>query len=157
MQAEGAVAPEFHLHRGQQPAAPVRRARHRADPKLQREFRHALFQRQAVGQRTRLLASPSAQARAAVDQSRTQLQHTTVRAPFEAFVLRRLVEVGSGVSGVSQSTTGGSVLMTLGDARQSSLYAKATAVDAKRLRAGLTARVRLDCSNPVRPLRQAMM
>ncbi|MEW5981474.1 MAG: efflux RND transporter periplasmic adaptor subunit [Acidobacteriota bacterium] len=85
-----------------------------------------------------------AQARAEVDQARTQLLHTTVRAPFDAFVLRRLVEVGSGVAGVSQSTTGGSILMTLGDAQKSALYAKATAADAKRLRPGLAARVRLD-------------
>lgn len=85
-----------------------------------------------------------AQARAAVDQARTQLQHTTIRAPFDAFVLRRQVEVGSGVAGVSQSTSGGSVLMTLGDARQSALYAKATAADARRLKAGQAARVRLD-------------
>jgi len=85
-----------------------------------------------------------AQSRAVVAQARTQLQHTTVRAPFEAFVLRRLVEVGSGVAGVSQSSMGGTVLMTLGDARQSALYAKATASDAKRLRTGQAARVRLD-------------
>ncbi|MCX6539297.1 MAG: efflux RND transporter periplasmic adaptor subunit [Acidobacteria bacterium] len=85
-----------------------------------------------------------AQARAAVDQVRTQLQHTTIRAPFEAFVLRRQVEIGSGVAGVSQSSMGGTVLMTLGDARQSALYAKATASDAKRLRIGQVARVRLD-------------
>lgn len=85
-----------------------------------------------------------AQARAEVEQARTQLLHTTVRAPFDAFVLRRLVEVGSGVAGVSQSTTGGSILMTLGDAQKSALYAKATAADAKRLRPGLAARVRLD-------------
>jgi RND family efflux transporter MFP subunit len=85
-----------------------------------------------------------AQARAAVDQARTQLLHTTIRAPFEAFILRRSVEIGSGVAGVSQSSTGGSVLMTLGDARHSALYAKATAVDAKRIRPGMPARVRLD-------------
>ncbi|MCX6544394.1 MAG: efflux RND transporter periplasmic adaptor subunit [Acidobacteria bacterium] len=85
-----------------------------------------------------------AQMRAAVVQARTQLQHTTIRAPFDAFVLRRLVELGSGVAGVSQSSMGGTVLMTLGDARQSALYAKATASDAKRLRIGQTARVRLD-------------
>lgn len=85
-----------------------------------------------------------AQARAAVDQARTQLQHTTIRAPFDAFVLRRLVEVGSGVAGVSQSTSGGSILMTLGDARQSALYAKATAADARRIHPGQAARVRLD-------------
>lgn len=85
-----------------------------------------------------------AQNRAAVEQARTQLQHTTIRAPFDAFVLRRLVELGSGVAGVSQSSMGGTVLMTLGDARQSALYAKATASDAKRLRVGQTARVRLD-------------
>ena len=85
-----------------------------------------------------------AQARAEVSQAATQLQHTTVRAPFDAFVLRRLVEVGSGVAGVSNSTTGGSILMALGDARQSALYAKATAADARRLHAGLAARVRLD-------------
>lgn len=84
-----------------------------------------------------------AQMRASVSQAQTQLQHTTVRAPFDAFVLRRQVEIGSGVAGVG-STTGGSILMTLGDARQSALYAKATAADAKRLRPGLAARVRLD-------------
>lgn len=84
------------------------------------------------------------QVRATVDQARTQLLHTTIRAPFDAFVLRRTVEVGSGVAGVSQSASGGSVLMTLGDARESALYAKATAVDAKRLHAGQDARVRLD-------------
>jgi len=84
------------------------------------------------------------QVRATVDQARTQLLHTTIRAPFDAFVLRRSVEVGSGVAGVSQSASGGSVLMTLGDARESALYAKATAVDAKRLPPGQSARVRLD-------------
>lgn len=85
-----------------------------------------------------------AQARASVDQARTQLQHTVIRAPFDAYVLRRQVEIGSGVAGVSQSATGGSILMTLGDARQSALYAKATAADARRLKRGLPARVRLD-------------
>jgi len=85
-----------------------------------------------------------AQMRAAVTQARTQLQHTTIRAPFDAIVLRRQVEIGSGVAGVSQSSMGGTVLMTLGDARLSALYAKATASDAKRLRVGQAARVRLD-------------
>ena len=84
------------------------------------------------------------QAKASVDQARTQLLHTTIRAPFDAFVLRRQVEVGSGVAGVSQSASGGSILMTLGDARESALYAKATAVDARRLHPGLPTRVRLD-------------
>lgn len=84
------------------------------------------------------------QVRAAVDQAHTQLLHTTIRAPFDAFVLRRTVEVGSGVAGVSQSASGGSILMTLGDARESALYARATAADAKRLHAGQAARVRLD-------------
>ncbi len=84
------------------------------------------------------------QVRASVEQARTQLLHTTIRAPFDAFVLRRSVEVGSGVAGVSLSASGGSVLMTLGDARESALYAKATAVDAKRLHIGQAARVRLD-------------
>jgi RND family efflux transporter MFP subunit len=92
-----------------------------------------------------------AQSKAAVDQARTQLQHTSIRAPFDAFVLRRQVEVGSGVAGVSQSASGGSVLMTLGDARESALYAKATAADARRLRPGMVARVRLD-SDPSNPI-----
>ena len=84
------------------------------------------------------------QVRAAVEQARTEQLHTSIRAPIEAFVLRRQVEVGSGVAGVSQSASGGTVLMTLGDARESALYAKATAVDARRLRVGMPARIRLD-------------
>jgi HlyD family secretion protein len=84
------------------------------------------------------------QVSAAVDQARTQLTHTTIRAPFDAFVLRRTVEVGSGVAGVSQSASGGSIMMTLGDASESALYARATAADARRLHIGQAARVRLD-------------
>ena len=92
-----------------------------------------------------------AQVKASVDQANTQLLHTSIRAPFDAFVLRRQVEVGSGVAGVSQSASGGSVLMTLGDARESALHAKATASDARRLRPGMAARVRLD-SDPSNPI-----
>ena len=84
------------------------------------------------------------QVKASVEQARTQLLHTTIRAPFDAFVLRRSVEIGSGVAGVSQSASGGSILMTLGDARESALYARATAADARRLKLGQPARVRLD-------------
>ena len=91
------------------------------------------------------------QVRAAVEQANTELLHTSIRAPFEAFVLRRQVEVGSCVAGVSQSASGGTVLMTLGDARESALYAKATAPDARRLRPGMAARVRLD-SDAANPL-----
>ena len=108
------------------------------------EFRSAS---RAVERAKRSIESSQAritQARAAVDQARTQLLHTSIRAPFDAFVMRRNVEVGSGVSGVTQSASGGSILMTLGDARESSLYARATAADARKLRPGQAARVRLD-------------
>jgi HlyD family secretion protein len=110
----------------------------------QLEYRAAL---RAMERAKRSVESSQArinQVRATVDQARTQLLHTTIRAPFEAFVLRRTVEVGSGVAGVSQSASGGTVLMQLGDARESALYARATAADAKRLHVGQVARVRLD-------------
>jgi RND family efflux transporter MFP subunit len=108
------------------------------------EYRSAV---RAVERAKRSIASSQSritQAKAALDQARTQLTHTTIRAPFDAFVLRRQVEVGSGVAGVSQSASGGSILMTLGDARESSLFARATAADARRLKPGQVARVRLD-------------
>jgi RND family efflux transporter MFP subunit len=110
----------------------------------QLEFRSA---ERAVDRAKRSIESSQSritQAQAALEQAQTQLLHTTIRAPFDAFVLRRQVEVGSGVAGVSQSASGGSILMTLGDARESSLFAKATAADARRLKAGQLARVRLD-------------
>lgn len=59
------------------------------------------------------------QARANVARARAQLELTIVRAPFDATVLRRYADVGAGVSGVGQSADGGTVLMTLGDARRS--------------------------------------
>jgi macrolide-specific efflux system membrane fusion protein len=89
------------------------------------------------------------QLEAAVERAQAQLQHTIIRAPFEAWVIRRHVEVGSGVAGVSQSSSGGTIVLTLGDAREASLQAKATAADARRLKAGMTARLRLD-SDPDR-------
>jgi RND family efflux transporter MFP subunit len=89
------------------------------------------------------------QLKAAADRARAQLQHTIVRAPIEAWVIKRHVEVGSGVAGVTQSPSGGTVVVTLGDARQASLQAKVTAGDAKKLKPGMTARLRLD-SDPDR-------
>ena len=84
------------------------------------------------------------QLKAAVERAQAQLQHTIVRSPLDAWVIKRHVEVGSGVAGVAQSSTGGTVVVTLGDARQASLQAKVTAADARRLRSGLTTRLKLD-------------
>ena len=89
------------------------------------------------------------QLRAAVERAQAQLQHTIIRAPLEAWVIKRHVEVGSGVAGVTQSTSGGTIVVTLGDARQASLQAKVTAGDAKKLRPGMQTRLRLD-SDPDR-------
>lgn len=84
------------------------------------------------------------EARAAVARARALLDQTSIRAPLDAVVLRRHVDVGSGVSAVGQSAAGGTVLMTLGDSRRSAFYARVTAADAARLTAGLVARIRLD-------------
>ena len=84
------------------------------------------------------------QLNAAVERARAQLQNTIVRSPLDAWVIRRHVEVGSGVAGLSQSTSGGTVVVTLGDAREASLEAKVTASDARRLKPGLPTRLRLD-------------
>jgi HlyD family secretion protein len=84
------------------------------------------------------------QLKAAVERARAQLQHTIVRSPMDAWIIKRHVEVGSGVGGVSQSSTGGTIVVTLGDARQASLQAKVTAGDARRLKAGMATRLRLD-------------
>jgi multidrug efflux pump subunit AcrA (membrane-fusion protein) len=53
------------------------------------------------------------------------------------------------VAGVSQSTSGGTIVATLGDASRASLNAKVTAGDARKLRPGMTVRIRLD-SDPDR-------
>ena len=90
------------------------------------------------------------QLEAAVERAKAQLQHTIIRAPFEAWIIRRQVEVGSGVAGVSQGSNGGTVVLTLGDARKFSLQAKVTASDARKLKAGMIARLRFD-SEPDRP------
>ena len=63
------------------------------------------------------------QLEAAVERAQAQLQHTIIRAPFEAWIIRRQVEVGSGVAGVSQGSNGGTVVLPLGDARKFSLQA----------------------------------
>ena len=84
------------------------------------------------------------QLQAAVERAEAQLQHTIIRSPLDAWVIRRQVEIGSGVAGVSQSTAGGTVLMMLGDAREASLSGKVTAGDAAKLHPGLEARIRLD-------------
>jgi HlyD family secretion protein len=95
----------------------------------------------------RNLATNSArieQLKAAVQRAQAQLQHTIIRSPMDAWIIKRHVEVGSGVGGVSQSSSGGTIVVTLGDARQASLQAKVTAADARRLKVGMATRLRLD-------------
>jgi HlyD family secretion protein len=84
------------------------------------------------------------QLKAAVERAQAQLQHTIVRSPLDAWIIKRHVEVGSGVAGVTQSASGGTVVMTLGDASAASLQAKVTAADARRLQPGLPTRLKLD-------------
>lgn len=84
------------------------------------------------------------QLKAAVERAQAQLQHTIVRSPLDAWVIKRHVEVGSGVAGVTQSSSGGTVVATLGDASEASLQTKVTAADARRLSPGLATRLKLD-------------
>ena len=84
------------------------------------------------------------QLKAAVERAQAQLQHTIVRSPLDAWIIKRHVEVGSGVAGVTQSSSGGTIVVTLGDASQASLQTKVTAADARRLSPGLATRLKLD-------------
>jgi macrolide-specific efflux system membrane fusion protein len=115
------------------------------------ELQVRLAERALERARRNLLASEARldQLRAQLEQRRAQLQHTIVRSPIDAWVIKRHVEVGSGVAGLSQSSAGGTVIVTLGDASQASLGAKVTAGDAKRLAPGMDVRIRLD-SDPDR-------
>jgi RND family efflux transporter MFP subunit len=115
------------------------------------ELQVRLAERSLERARRNLLANEARldQLRAQLDQRRAQLQHTIVRAPIDSWVIRRHVEVGSGVAGLSQSTAGGTIVATLGDASQASLSAKVTAGDAKRIAPGMDVRIRLD-SDPER-------
>lgn len=110
------------------------------------ELQVRLAERALERGRRNLLSSEARieQIRAQLEQRQAQLQHTIVRSPIDAWVIRRHVEVGSGVAGLSQSTAGGTVIVTLGDASQASLNAKVTASDARRLEAGMKVRIRLD-------------
>jgi HlyD family secretion protein len=84
------------------------------------------------------------EARAGVARASARHDGTVIRAPFDATVLRRHVSIGSGVSAVGEAANGGTVLLTLGDARRSAFQGNVTAADARRLVAGMTARIRLD-------------
>lgn len=118
------------------------------------ELQVRLAERALERARRNLLANEARidQLRAQLEQRQAQLQHTIVRSPIDAWVIKRHVEVGSGVAGLSQSTAGGTVIVTLGDASQASLNAKVTAADAKRLAPGMDVRIRLD-SDPDRIIR----
>lgn len=84
------------------------------------------------------------EARAGTARARAQLDRTIIRAPFDAVVLRQFVTVGSGVSAIGQSASGGTILFTIGDRHRSAFYARVTAADAARMRPGLVARIKTD-------------
>ena len=85
-----------------------------------------------------------AQAQAAVDRSEEQLANATIRAPINATVLTRDVEIGSPVSSILNMGSAATLVMTLGDINQVFVRGKVDEVDIGRVRLGQTARITVE-------------
>jgi HlyD family secretion protein len=89
-------------------------------------------------------AANVAQAEAAVERSEEQLANATIRAPINATVLTRDVEIGSPVSSILNMGSAATLVMTLGDINQVFVRGKVDEVDIGRVRLGQTARITVE-------------
>jgi HlyD family secretion protein len=89
-------------------------------------------------------AANVAQAEAAVARAEEQLANATIRAPINATVLTRDVELGSPVSSILNMGSAATLVMTLGDINQVFVRGKVDEVDIGRVRLGQTARITVE-------------
>ena len=85
-----------------------------------------------------------AQAEAAVERAEEQLANATIRAPINATVLTRDVELGSPVSSILNMGSAATLVMTLGDINKVFVRGKVDEVDIGRVRLGQTARITVE-------------
>jgi HlyD family secretion protein len=85
-----------------------------------------------------------AQAKAAADQAAESLAYATIRAPIQATVLSRDVEVGSPVSSILNLGANATLVMTLGDIREVFVRGKVDEADIGRVRLDQPARIRVE-------------
>jgi HlyD family secretion protein len=85
-----------------------------------------------------------AQAEAAVERSEEQLANATIRAPINATVLTRDVEIGSPVSSILNMGSAATLVMTLGDINKVFVRGKVDEVDIGRVRLGQPARITVE-------------
>ena len=85
-----------------------------------------------------------AQAEAAVERAEEQLANATIRAPINATVLTRDVEIGSPVSSILNMGSAATLVMTLGDINKVFVRGKVDEVDIGRVRLGQTARITVE-------------
>jgi HlyD family secretion protein len=89
-------------------------------------------------------AANVAQAVAAVERAEEQLANATIRAPINATVLTRDVEIGSPVSSILNMGSAATLVMTLGDINQVFVRGKVDEVDIGRVRLGQIARITVE-------------
>jgi HlyD family secretion protein len=85
-----------------------------------------------------------AQAQAAVDRNEEQLANATIRAPINATVLTRDIEIGSPVSSILNMGSAATLVMTLGDINQVFVRGKVDEVDIGRVQMGQHARITVE-------------
>ena len=85
-----------------------------------------------------------AQAQAAVERAAEELANATIRAPIEATVLTRDVEMGSPVSSILNMGAAATLVMTLGDIEQVFVRGQVDEVDIGRVRHGQPARITVE-------------
>jgi HlyD family secretion protein len=79
-----------------------------------------------------------------VERAEEQLANATIRAPINATVLTRDVEIGSPVSSILNMGSAASLVMTLGDIKQVFVRGKVDEVDIGRVRLGQPARITVE-------------
>ena len=85
-----------------------------------------------------------AQAQAAVDRSEEQLANATIRAPINATVLTRDIEIGSPVSSILNMGSAASLVMTVGDIERVFVRGKVDEADVGRVKLGQPARISVE-------------
>ena len=104
-------------------------------------------QRAAAGQlviaRARVAEATAnvAQARAAVERAEEELTNATIKAPINATVLTRDVEIGSPVSSILNLGANATLVMTLGDIERVFVRGRVDEADIGQVRLGQTARI----------------
>jgi HlyD family secretion protein len=107
----------------------------------EKEFRLASNRYQSARSNLAVAKAQEIKTQATLDSAEEELRNSTIVSPIDGIVLSRDVEVGNAVASVISAASGGTLIMSIADARKMHVKGKVPESDVGKIKVGMAARI----------------